>query len=294
MKKLHTVFVMMIVFVLSFAGCAEQGQKPYKDLKNFDIVSATVTLSPPNKTIQINDIEKLVSLLNDIVVYEEDNSYGEYMGQGVLFTITMLDGSKQELQADNTFFVINGTGYKTKYRPCEKLTDYANELLDEAVDIKDYKKTISYAGWSENDKIYSGCLNLEQMSLSSVQHFPIFKIETQKDLENFKTNYGGVLSINRGYDEVLSFEDATSEYDEKFFDNNSLFIIYVTANSGSYRFDVDSVYCDGESFRVHIKQTNDPESVTQDMAGWFVTVAVKDDIISTCKSFDADLYNSDK
>lgn len=293
MKKLHTVFVMMIVFVLSFVGCAEQSQKPYKDLKASDIASATVTLSPPNKTVQIDDIEKLVSLLNDIVIYKEDNSYGEYMGQGVLFTITMLDGSKQELQADNTFFVINGTGYKTKYGPCEKLTDYANELLDKVVNVNEYEKTISYAGWSEDDKIYSGCLNLEQMSLSSVQHFPIFKIETQKDLENFKTNYGDVLSINRSYDEVLSFEDATSEYDENFFDNNSLFIVYLTANSGSYRFDVDSVYCDGELFRVHIKQINNPESVTQDMAGWFVTVTVNDDIISTCKSFDADLYSSD-
>ncbi|MBQ8267330.1 MAG: hypothetical protein IJZ21_02985, partial [Clostridia bacterium] len=167
-----------------------------------------------------------------------------------------------------------------------------NELLNQVVNIEEYEKTISYADWSEDDKIYSGCLNLEQMSLSSVKHFPIFKMDTQKNLEDFKSNYGDVLSINHGYNEVPSFEDATSEYDESFFENNSLFIIYVTANSGSYRFDVDSVYCDDDSFRVHIKQTNNPESVTQDMAGWFVTVAVKNDIVDTCTYFDADLYNS--
>ena len=288
MKKTVSLFLVLI-FMFSFVGCAEQGERPYKDLKASDVASVSVTLSPPNKTIQIDDIEKMVSLLRDIVIYEEDNSYSEYMGQGVLFTITMLDGSKQELQAYNPFFVINGTGYKTKYKPCEKLTNYANELLDKAVDVKEYEKTISYAGWSKDDKIYSGCLNFEQMYLSSVKHFPIFKMDTQKDLEDFKSNYGDVLSINHGYNEVPSFEDATAKYGEEFFENNSLFIVYVTANSGSYRFDVDNVYCDSESFRVHIKQTNNPESVTQDMAGWFISVAVNDDIISTCKSFDADL-----
>lgn len=294
MKRLWAVLVAMIILALSLVGCAERSEKPYKDLKASDIASATVRLSPPNKTIQIEDIEELVSYLNDIVIYEEDNSYGEYMGQGVLFTLTMTDGSKQELQAYSPFFVINGIGYKTKYGPFEKLTNYANELLNQVVNIEEYEKTISYAGWSEDDKIYFGCLNLEQMSLSSVKHFPIFKMDTQKDLEDFKSNYGDVLSINHGYNEVPSFEDATSEYDESFFENNSLFIIYVTANSGSYRFDVDSVYCDDDSFRVHIKQTNNPETVTMDMAGWFVTVAIKDDIISTCSFFDADLYDSEK
>lgn len=292
MRKVISL-VLALIFMLSLIGCAEQSEKPYNDLKASDVASATVTLSPPNKTIQIDDIERLVSLLNNIVIYEEDNSYGEYYGQGILFTLKKIDGSKEELQAYNSFFVINGTGYKTKYKPCESLSNFANELLDNAVDVKDYEKTISYAGWSEDDKIYSGCLNFEQMSLNSVKHFPIFKMDTKNDLEEFKTNYGDVLSVNNGYDEVPSFEDATSKYDENFFESNTLFVVYVTAGSGSLRFDVDSVYCDDDSLRVHIKQTNNPEVVTMDMAGWFVTVAVKDDITSNCRFFDADLYAED-
>lgn len=292
MKKVISL-VLVLIFIFSFSGCSEQSEKPYKDLVASDVASATVTLSPPNKTVQIDDIEKLVSLLRDVVIYEEDNSYGEYYGQGVLFTLTMTDGSTQEARPFGDFFVINGTGYKTKYKPSENLNNYANELFSEAVDIKDYEKTISYAGWSEDDKIYSGCLNFEQMSLNSVKHYPIFKMDTQKDLEDFKSNYGDVLSMTHGYDEIPSFEDATAKYDENFFKSNTLFAVYVTAGSGSYRFDVDSVYCDDDSFRVHIKQTNNPEVVTQDMAGWFVTIAVEDDIISNCRFFDAVLYVED-
>lgn len=291
MKKIISLFLTLFI-MLSLVGCAQNGEKPYKDLTSSDIISATVTLSPPNTTIKIEDVEKLVSLLRNIVIYEEDNSYGEYMGQGVLFTLTLTDGTTQEVLAYNPFFVINGKGYKTEYEPCEKLNNYANELLDQAVDIKDYEKTVSYAGWSEDDKIFSGCLNLDQMHISSVKHCPVFKVSSCEDLENFKLSYGDVLSMNHSYDEVPSFEDATSKYDENFFKSNTLFIVYVTANSGSYRFDVDNVYCDDNWLRIHIKQTNNPESVTQNMAGWFVTVAVKNDVVDNCRFFDADLQIS--
>lgn len=291
MKKIISLFLTFLI-ILSFAGCAQNGEKPYKDLTASDIASATVQLSPPNKTIQVDDIEKLVSILRDIVIYEEDNSYGEYMGQGVLFTLTLTDGTTQEVLAYNPFFVINGTGYKTKYEPCEKLNNYANELLDDATDINNYEKTVSYAGWSEDEKIFSGCLNLDQMYISSVKHCPVFKVNSYEDLENFKSSYDDVLSMNHGYDELPSFEDATSKYDENFFKSNTLFIVYVTANSGSYRFDIDNVYCDDDWFRIHIKQTNNPETHTQDMTGWFVTVAVKNDVVDNCRFFDADLQIS--
>jgi len=89
-------------------------------------------LAPPDKTIQITEIEELAAYLNEVVIYNEDNSYTEYTGQAVIFTLTMADGSQEEVTAYNPFVVINGTGYKTKYEPCEKLNSYANELLDKA------------------------------------------------------------------------------------------------------------------------------------------------------------------
>ena len=108
------------------------GQKPYRDLKASDIVSATVRLTPPDETIQIAEKEELAACLREVVVYNEDNSYTEYSGQCVIFTLTMADGSQEEIMAYNPFVVINGTGYRTKYEPCEKLNNYANALLDRA------------------------------------------------------------------------------------------------------------------------------------------------------------------
>lgn len=110
---------------------AVSGKKPFKDLEPSEIVSATVRLTPPDRTIQIEEIEELTGYLNDVVIYNEDNSYTEYSGQGVAFTLKLADGTQTEVMAYNPFFVIDGVGYKTKYEPCQALSAYANRLLND-------------------------------------------------------------------------------------------------------------------------------------------------------------------
>ncbi len=119
-----SVAITMIIFA------AVGGRKPYKDLEAAQIVSATVQLSPPGKTIQITETKELVDLLKDVVVYNKDNSYTGYSGQGVTFTLVMADGTQTSIMEYNPFLVIDGVGYKTKYEPCEALNRYANMLLE--------------------------------------------------------------------------------------------------------------------------------------------------------------------
>ena len=79
--------LLLSIVVIAFA--IGGGKKPYKDLDAAQIASATVRLSPPDKTVQIIEIEELVEYLKDVVIHNEDNSYTEYEGQGVTFTLTM-------------------------------------------------------------------------------------------------------------------------------------------------------------------------------------------------------------
>jgi len=159
--------------------------------------------------------------------------------------------------------------------------------VEEAFDI-----AVSYANWTDESEIYCGALNADKMVYSSVQHLPIYKFDTLEDLEQFKLTFSEVLAMDYGYDEVPSFNDTTDKYDETFFEENTLVLVYVGAGSGTYRFGVNSVFCDGNSFCIHIGQVNDPEVFTDDMAGWFVTVAVPDSMAANCAEFDADLNNS--
>ena len=81
----------MIVFAVA------SGRKPYKNLETVQIIYSTVQLSPPNITIQITEINELVDLLKYVVIYNEDNSYTEYSGQAVTFTLVMADGTQTKL-----------------------------------------------------------------------------------------------------------------------------------------------------------------------------------------------------
>ena len=158
-----------------------------------------------------------------------------------------------------------------------------------AIAAEELETAVAYANWTDSEEFYFAALNREKMVFSNIPHLPVYKFDTLSELEQFKAAFDGVLAMDYGYDEVPSFEDVTGGCDEDFFAEHTLVLVYVSANSGTYRFAVSGVYCDGEAFCVHVVQTNHPEVVTDDMAGWFVTVAVPDSMVETCTAFDADL-----
>lgn len=90
-------------------------------------------MRPPYQEFSITDGQvtaELVDLLNDVTIYEEDNSFEDYSGQWVEFELTMTDGSSKIVVAYNPFIIIDGIGYKTEYEPCEKLNAFGNSLTD--------------------------------------------------------------------------------------------------------------------------------------------------------------------
>lgn len=132
MKKTGVISVSCILLlgILITASAAFAGRRPFKDLNASELSAATVQLAPPDKTVQIVERKELVEYLKDVVIYRKDNSYTEYDGQGVTFTLTKNDGTQTRIMAYYPFLVIDGVGYRTKYEPCEALNNYANRLLN--------------------------------------------------------------------------------------------------------------------------------------------------------------------
>ncbi|SCJ77575.1 Uncharacterised protein [uncultured Blautia sp.] len=81
--------------------------------------------------LDAGEIETLADLLADVRITRPDQSYSEYAGQTVLFTVTMADGTAANVTAYNPFLIIDDTGWRTAYAPCEALNRFANELLRE-------------------------------------------------------------------------------------------------------------------------------------------------------------------
>lgn len=190
------------------------------------------------------------------------------------------------------YAVVKKNGEETYYKA--KADDYsdAKSILRAIENTKtEYEATVSYANWAEVSELYSGALNSNKMYISSVQHLPVYKFDSLEDFEGFKNAFADKLTMDSGWDEVPSFNDATAKYDKAFFEENTLMLVYVSANNSTHRFAVNSVYCENNSLCIHIEETTKAEMTDCAMAGWFVTVAVSDEDIVNVTQFDADLNN---
>lgn len=154
----------------------------------------------------------------------------------------------------------------------------------------DYETAVSWVNYSDDaSELYDSALNSDKMTISSVRHLPIFKCSSADDLAQFKSDFSEVLDFSAQYDEVEPFDETEKRYNAAFFEENALLLVYLTAGSGSYRYGVDSLYTDSDNVVVHIKQVNEVEAGTCDMAGWLICISIPKDIIKTCTTFDADL-----
>ena len=116
---------------------------------------------------------------------------------------------------------------------------------------------------------------------------PIYRIDSLTELKEFKDKFKDDLTFDSGYDEVPSFNSVTANYDDKFFKENALFLVYVEATSGSYRYNAHSIYNDGKEFKIAIHKVRNPEVHTEDMAGWFVTVGISKNAVKNCTDYNA-------
>ncbi len=115
------------------AGLLFGGRRPFRGLEAADIAAAAVLVGPPDMMLDLDagEIEVLADLLGDVRITWPDQSYTEYAGQTVLFTVTMADGTETSVSAFAPFLIIDGTGWRTAHAPCEALSRFANELLQE-------------------------------------------------------------------------------------------------------------------------------------------------------------------
>lgn len=157
---------------------------------------------------------------------------------------------------------------------------------------KQYTYKVAFANWSDDSRIISGVLNTETMIVSSVQHLPVYKIDTKSELDSFKNEFKDVFTMDQGLDETPSFESVTAAYDENFFSKYSLMLAYVPASSGSFRFGISDVYVDAQSFCMYVEKLNHPEVYDCMMSGWFAAAEINKEDIAECTKFDAQLVPS--
>ncbi len=239
--------------------------------------------------------ELRIRINGQVVTYERYEA-----GNSSLTPTTLLDTFSEETEIEGIVWevysaeeypdlsyvlVISGTNACWTYRIADNAVPGNGNKVDYA-NLTEVCK-VAYANWTDNNRIYSSCLNTEKLVLSSALHFPVYKLDTKEDLELFREEFKDILTFDYGYNEILSFNEAVSYYDSSFFAEHSLILAYITASSGSFRFDIQDVIRNDSSLCVNVVQTNHPEDFTDDMTGWLIIAEVLDKELKGITDYDA-------
>lgn len=153
--------------------------------------------------------------------------------------------------------------------------------------VQVYDVELSFANWTDEDKIRQEALNAEKIMQGNAYCLPIYKFETVEELEQFKTDFAEVLTMDSGWDEIPSFNEVSAKYDKEFFEETTVFLVYIGATNSTYRFGLNSIGWDDKSLYIQVEETTGAEFVDCAMAGWFLTVAVSKESVADCTVFDA-------
>lgn len=123
---------------------------------------------------------------------------------------------------------------------------------------------------------------------SSQTPFPVIRFDSKDELDGFIKEGRKAFYLDSDSDQDYSFLKNTKEYTEEFFENKSVILISVNEPSGSIRHEVDSVTKrNGVAYVIMDRIV--PEVCTDDMANWFITVAVDKEFLSDCNNIVASI-----
>lgn len=161
-------------------------------------------------------------------------------------------------------------------------------------DVNTMYTTISSVKIINHEELRNRSLNSDKLgSKKPPYHVPVYKIDTLKELEDFKNSLNNKsVADSTIRDDISVFTQATANFDKEFFDKNSLVIAYVTTGPGSRPYDIHSIEYNKDSFKIHLIDTYLPGMmVDQVLYEFFITTVVPDEIIKDCTDFDADIDN---
>ena len=190
---------------------------------------------------------------------------------------------------------------------------YASDALGEQIDIRtsdvqyfinEHKnnpivKNVS-AGWhccpvGYNKYAYSKMIEAggipPKAILSSIQSLPVVKVTSKTELMNFANKMDGVMSFKESYSDTPSFSHVSKEYNEEYFKNTTLFLVYISAGSTSHRHTVEYVSKSLGVLSIGISEIV-PESGDTAMEGWLIAIDAPKEQIEDIESIDARLSST--
>lgn len=132
--------------------------------------------------------------------------------------------------------------------------------------IREYCLEVGYSA-KAFEKMIMASENREDMVLSSIQSEPIVKITERSRLDGLREDLEGELHFGEDFDEI------TAQYDDAFFENNTLFMIYATTSNLGQTFMIDWVTRSGGELSAALVLV-DPEDGDDAMNGHLILLEI--------------------
>ena len=160
----------------------------------------------------------------------------------------------------------------------EENSEQSEESIEIPEIIRDF--TVSKAPLVSSDES-----RLYEKAVSDGNKLPVvYKFDTREELDSFKSEYDDLFHFKNP--SVCGFNEATVKYDDAFFENNTLIVIYLKSSSYADEYTVGEIYNDLSTVRIQVVLTD--LGWDQGMGGKFVTVAMPDAMMKNVNTYIAE------
>ena len=143
----------------------------------------------------------------------------------------------------------------------------------------------TWAGFTEDKSIWKGSLNQDRKLIND-KSLPIYRLDSASDLERFKSEHSSIFCFDQGFEEAPSFNETAVKYDDSFFAEHSILLVYIHSGMDTLRYSVKDIQYEDAKLLVNI-QTDYSAGTSADPAGWFILIEIGRSDYPDCSSYDA-------
>ena len=145
--------------------------------------------------------------------------------------------------------------------------------------IRDFTVSKAPLLFSDESRVY-------EKAVSDGNKLPVvYKFDTREELDSFKSEYDDLFHFKNP--SSCGFNEATVKYDDAFFENNTLIVIYLESPSYADEYTVGEIYNDLSTVRIQVVLTD--LGWDQGMGGKFITVAMPDALMKNVNTYIAEI-----
>ncbi len=130
----------------------------------------------------------------------------------------------------------------------------------------------------------------EKAILSSVQYFPVVRIDSKQELDGFMADMKPYMNFEHSYANTPSFRAGMDAYNEAFFQHSSLLLIYTTEGNTANRVGVESIRYQDQVLSIGMIRTE--RSGDTAMEGWLTCIQVQTKQLSGVERYEASIVST--